>query len=144
MKGIYLDHGSATPVDPRVVSFAERYLTDSYGNPSSLHSAGLEAKKAVKEARTKLAGLINAENEASIIFTSGATESNNLATRGTARRNVKKGKRVVASAIEHISVLNPMKELQKSSFELTLVPVALVLPALVNLEATLPFLYLWW
>jgi cysteine desulfurase len=123
MKGIYLDHGSATPVDPRVASFAERYLTDSYGNPSSLHSAGLEAKEAVQGARTKVAGLINAENEASIIFTSGATESNNLATRGTARRNVKKGKRVVASAIEHISVLNPLKELQKSGFELTLVPV---------------------
>jgi cysteine desulfurase len=123
MEKIYLDHGSAMPVDPRVLRFAERYLEDVYGNPSSLHSAGLEAKKAIEDARSKVAELINAENETCVIFTSGATESNNLAIKGTALRNVGKGKKVAASAIEHISVLNPMKELQKSGFELTLIPV---------------------
>ena len=123
MEKIYLDHASAMPVDPRVLDFAEKYLREILGNPSSLHSAGLEAKKAVEDARKRVAELINAENETCIIFTSGATEANNLAIKGTALRNVGKGKKVAASAVEHISVLNPMKELQKSGFELVLVPV---------------------
>ena len=123
MEKIYLDHASAMPVDRRVLNFAERCLKEVFGNPSSLHSAGLEAKKAVEDARKRIAELINAENETCIIFTSGATESNNLAIKGTALRNVGKGKKVAASAVEHISVLNPMKELQKSGFELVLVPV---------------------
>jgi cysteine desulfurase len=123
MEKIYLDHASAMPVDPRVLGFAERYLKEVFGNPSSLHSAGLEAKKAIEDARKKIAELVNAENETCIVFTGGATESNNLAIKGTALRNIGKGKKVAASAIEHISVLNPMKELQKSGFELTLIPV---------------------
>jgi len=123
MKKIYLDHASAMPIHPKVLAFAEQYLKGDFGNPSSLHSAGLTAKKAVEDARKKVAVLINAEKETCIIFTSGATESNNLAIKGTALRNVGKGRKVVASAIEHISVINPMKELQKSGFELTLIPV---------------------
>jgi cysteine desulfurase len=122
-KRIYLDHASAMPVDPRVLAFAQAYLKDDFGNPSSLHSAALTAKRAVEEARKKIAGLINAENELCVVFTSCATESNNLAIKGTALRNAGKGKRIAASAIEHISVINPMKELQKSGFELTLIPV---------------------
>jgi len=124
MRRIYLDHASAMPVDPRVLEFAERYLKDDYfGNPSSLYSVGLEAKRAIEDARKKVAELINAENETRIVFTGGATESNNLAIKGTAHRNIGKGKKVVASAIEHMSVLNPLKELQKSGFELNLIPV---------------------
>ena len=123
MKRIYLDHASATPVDPRVLAFAERYLKSDFGNPSSLHSAGLTAKTAIEDARKKVAELINAEKETCIIFTSCATESNNLAIKGTALRNIGNGKKVAASAIEHISVINPMKELQKSGFELTMIPV---------------------
>lgn len=123
MNGIYLDHVSAMPVDPRVLAFAQEYLKDKYGNPSSLHSAGLTAGRAVEEARKKVAELINAEKETCIVFTGCATESNNLAIKGAALRNVGKGKRVAASAIEHISVLNPMKDLVKSGFEMTLVPV---------------------
>jgi cysteine desulfurase len=123
MKKIYLDHASAMPIDPRVLAFAERYLKSDFGNPSSLHSAGLTAKTAIEDARKKVAELINAENETCIIFTGGATESNNLAIKGTALRNAGKGKKLAASAIEHISVINPMKELQKSGFELTLIPV---------------------
>jgi cysteine desulfurase len=122
MEKIYLDHASAMPVDPRVLEFAKQYL-DNFGNPSSLHSVGLTAKRAIEDARKKVAELINAENEICIIFTCGATESNNLAIKGTALRNIRKGKKVAASAIEHISVLNPMKELQKSGFELTIIPV---------------------
>ncbi|MGB7063048.1 MAG: cysteine desulfurase family protein [Candidatus Zixiibacteriota bacterium] len=123
MKKIYLDHASAMPVDPRVLAFAERYLKGDFGNPSSLHSMGAAANKAVEDARIKVAELINAEKETCIVFTSGATEASNLAIKGTALRNQAKGKKLAASAIEHISVINPMKELQKSGFELTLVPV---------------------
>jgi cysteine desulfurase len=123
MERIYLDHAAATPVDPRVVEFAQPFLQDAIGNPSSLYSVALNARKAIAEAREKVAALINAESPECIVFTGGATESNNLAIRGTALRNVKKGKRCAASAIEHISVLNPMKSLQKEGFGFTLIPV---------------------
>jgi len=123
MDRIYLDNGSATPVDPRVLAFAQRYLVEDVGNPSSLHSDGLGTKQAVEDARERIATLINADEKGKIIFTSGATEANNLAIRGTALRNMNKGKAVVASAIEHISVLNPMKDLAKQGFELALAPV---------------------
>jgi cysteine desulfurase len=123
MEKIYLDHASSMPVDSRVLEFAQPYLTDEFGNPSSLHSVGLEAKRAIENARKKIAKLINAENETCIVFTGGATESNNLAIKGTALRNIGKGKKIVASAIEHMSVLNPMKELQKGGFEFTIIPV---------------------
>jgi cysteine desulfurase len=123
MKRIYLDHISSKPIDARVLEFAERFLTGDYGNPSSLHSLGLEAKQVLEDARGKVAELINAEKENTVIFTASATEANNLAIRGTAIRNIGKGKEVAASAIEHISVLNPMKELQKNGFTFTLIPV---------------------
>ena len=123
MCGIYLDYQSAMPVDTRVLEFAERYLTKEFGNPSALHSVGLAAKSAVEEARRKVAELINAPDPSNIIFTGSATEANNLAIRGTAQRNAAKGKKVLASAIEHISVINAMKDLQKGGFQLTLVPV---------------------
>lgn len=111
------------PVDPRVLEFAEMYLTTEFGNPSALHSVGLAAKSAVEEARTKVAELINAADPSNIIFTGSATEANNLAIRGTAQRNAAKGKKVLASAVEHISVQNSMKDLQKGGFQLTLAPV---------------------
>jgi len=123
MERIYLDHASSMPVDQRVFEFAEPYITDKFGNPSSLYSIGLEAKSAIEESRRKIVEFINAENEKSIIFTSGATESNNLAIRGAAQRNIKDGNEVLASAIEHISVLNPMKELQKNGFMFNTIPV---------------------
>jgi cysteine desulfurase len=111
------------PVDSRVFEFAKPYLRESWGNPSSLHSVGLEAKRAVEESRGKIAEFIHAENESTIIFTGGATEANNLAVKGAALRNITKGKAVIASTIEHMSVLNPMKELQKNGFSLTMLPV---------------------
>jgi len=123
MKRIYLDHASAMPVDPRVLKFAEKYLQKVFGNPSSLHSVGAEAKQVIDEARKKIASLINAEDENSIIFTSGATESNNLAIKGTALKHIVRGKEAATSAIEHMSVLNPMKELQKNGFKLNIIPV---------------------
>jgi len=123
MDRIYLDHASSMPINSRVLEFAKPYLTEEFGNPSTLYSIGLEAKNAVEEARKKIAEFVNAENEKSIIFTGSATESNNLAIKGTALRNITDGKEIIASAIEHISVLNPMKDLQKNSFTFNIVPV---------------------
>ena len=123
MKRIYLDHASSMPVDLRVLSFALPFLATNHGNPSSLHAAGVDAKQAVEDARKKVSELIHAENENTILFTGGATEANNLAIRGTALRNSVSGKSVVASTIEHVSVLNPMKELQKQGFTFTTIPV---------------------
>ena len=123
MGRIYLDHASAMPVDSRVLDYSKPYLIEGFGNPSSLYSFGLKAKSAIEDARKKIAEFINAENEKSIIFTSCATESNNLAVKGTALRNISDGKEVIASAIEHISVINPMKELQKNGFSFKTVPV---------------------
>jgi cysteine desulfurase len=123
MTKIYLDHASSMPVDTRVFEFAKPFLSSSHGNPSSLHSVGLEARRALEDSRSKIAQFIHAENENTIIFTGGATEANNLAVKGTALRNITQGKMVIASAIEHMSVLNPMKELQKNGFTFTILPV---------------------
>jgi len=123
MDNIYLDHASAMPIDPRILEFTKKYLTDYFGNPSSLYNIGQDAKEAVNESRKKIAELINAETDRTIIFTGSATESNNLSIRGIAYRNIKDGKEVLASAIEHISVINPMKDLQKNGWIFNTVPV---------------------
>ncbi len=123
MCAVYLDYQSASPVDPRVLEFAGRCLTKEFGNPSALHSRGLAAKAALEEARTKVAELIGAEGPETIVFAAGSTEANNLAIRGLAQRNAASGKKLLASSIEHISVLNPLKDLKKGGFELSLVPV---------------------
>ena len=122
MEVIYLDHASSMPVDPRVIEFAKPFLSE-VGNPSSLYEFGQKAKQAVEEARKKIADLINAETEKTIIFTGGATESNNLGIRGTAFRNINDGKEVLASTIEHISVINPMKDLVKNGWNFSQIPV---------------------
>ncbi|MFO7677126.1 MAG: cysteine desulfurase family protein [Thermoplasmatota archaeon] len=123
MDRIYLDHASSMPVDSRVFKFAKPFLVEKFANPSSLYGLGLSAKTAVEDARKKIAEFVNAENEKTIIFTGSATESNNLAIRGTALRNSKDGKHVISSAIEHISVINPMKDLQKNGFTYNTIPV---------------------
>ena len=122
MDRIYLDHAAYMPLDRRVFDFAKPYLFNS-GNPSSLYEFGQEAKVAVYESRKKIADFINAESEKNVIFTGNATESNNLAIRGTAIRNQKDGKKVLASAIEHISVINHMKDLQKNGLSFEKIPV---------------------
>lgn len=122
MEGIYLDHASSMPVDRRVFEYAKPFLLKS-GNPSSLYEFGTIAKQAVEEARKKVAELINAESEKTIIFTGSATEANNLGIRGTAMRNIKEGKEVLSSSIEHISVINSMKELVKNGWTYNVIPV---------------------
>jgi cysteine desulfurase len=99
------------------------YMKSSYGNPSSLHVFGQEAKGAVEEARAKIARLVNAERKESIIFTSGATESNNMAIKGVANRNKDRGNRVLASSVEHMSVVNTCKFLSTKGFEAAFLPV---------------------
>lgn len=108
-KRVYMDYSAGKPVDPRVMEEILPYMTSYYGNPSSLHSFGQEASKAVEEARAKVVQLINAEKKDSIIFTSGATESNNLAIKGVAYRYRDRGTRIITSSVEHMSVVNPCK-----------------------------------
>jgi cysteine desulfurase len=119
---VYMDYGAASPVDPRAVDAMLPFFTDSFGNPSSLHSSGREPKRAVDDARAKVAALLNAGKREEVVFTSGGTEASNLGIKGVAMRLRNEGDHIVTSAIEHISVLNIMKALQKSGFEVTLVP----------------------
>ena len=118
----YMDHGAGRPVDPRVLEAMKPYFTERFGNPASFHSEGFKALEALKEARSSVAQLINAD-PSEIVFTSGATEANNLALLGGAFRNRKKGSKVVRSAVEHISVINICKELSREGFEVAECPV---------------------
>ncbi|HUU07801.1 MAG TPA: cysteine desulfurase family protein [Thermoplasmata archaeon] len=120
---VYMDHAAASPVDGRVLEAMTPYFTDLYGNPSSLHSTGREPRKALEDAREKVARLVKAGRKEEIVFTSGGTEANNMAMKGAALRARRKGKHIVTSTIEHISVLNIVKSLQKDGFEATHVPV---------------------
>ena len=120
---IYLDNHATTRVDPRVVEAMLPYFTEVFGNPgSSTHSFGHEAKTAVDEARERIAAGIDAAAR-EIVFTSGATESNNLALRGIAERLAEKGRHIVSVATEHPSVLDPLEKLGRGGFEITLLPV---------------------
>jgi len=119
---VYMDHGAGRPVDPRVLDAMRPYYTERFGNPASFHSEGFKALEALKEARSSVAQLINAD-PSEIVFTSGATEANNLALLGGALRNRKKGSKVVRSAVEHISVVNICKELSRMGFEVAECPV---------------------
>lgn len=112
-----MDQAAGRPVDSRVLDAMLPYLSERYGNPSSLHTFGQEAKNALEEARGKVAQLVNAEKRESIIFTSGATESNNTAIKGVVNRNKDKGTRIVTSSVEHMSVLNTVKFLRNKGFE---------------------------
>ncbi|NHV60530.1 MAG: cysteine desulfurase [Candidatus Verstraetearchaeota archaeon] len=120
---IYMDYASASRTDPRVIEAMIPYMKDYFGNPSSPHTSGLKMKDALEEARASVARLINADRPSEIVFTSGATESNNMALRGVAFRNKDRGNHIVATKIEHISVLNTLKYLMKFGFEVTYVPV---------------------
>ncbi|MFN4148230.1 MAG: IscS subfamily cysteine desulfurase [Rhodocyclaceae bacterium] len=117
---IYLDYSATTPVDPRVAEKMIPYLTEKFGNPASRsHAFGWEAEKAVEEAREQVAALVNCDPK-EIIWTSGATESNNLALKGAAHFYAgTKGKHIVTVATEHKAVLDTVKELERQGFEAT-------------------------
>ena len=119
---IYLDHSATTPVDPRVAAAMGRALTETYGNPSSVHGFGQQARAAVDRARREVAALVGAkQNE--IVFTSGGTEANNLAIRGICEASSAHGRHIVTSKIEHPSVRGVCDVLEKRGWEVTRLPV---------------------
>ena len=118
MKRIYLDNGATTQVAKEVAKAVQTILTKKFGNPSSLHKFGEEARKEIEKARAIIANKINAEpNE--IIFTSGGTESDNLAIKGIAYQNKDKGNHIITTAIEHSAVLETCASLEKDGFQTT-------------------------
>lgn len=122
MRKVYLDNAATTPLLPEVREAMLPFLGEAFGNPSCLHSWGDAAREAMEDARDQVAQLIGADAE-EIIFTASGTESNNFAVKGLALAQQNKGKHVVVSAIEHFSVLHSARTLEKSGFEVSLVPV---------------------
>ncbi len=122
MNKVYLDNAATTPLLPEVLQSMMPFLGEKFGNPSSLHDWGDAAREAIEEAREKVAQLIGANAE-EIIFTGSGTESNNFAIKGLALAQQSKGKHIVISAIEHFSVMNSARTMEKWGFELSLVPV---------------------
>ena len=122
MRRVYLDHSATTPVDPRVVEAMLPYLTGKFGNPSSVHFYGQEARAAVDRARREVADLIGARpNE--VVFTSGGTEANNLAVRGHCEQAADHGRHIITTSIEHSSVRGICEALERSDWEVTRLPV---------------------
>ncbi|MFL6257456.1 MAG: cysteine desulfurase family protein [Pyrinomonadaceae bacterium] len=122
MRRVYLDHSATTPVDPRVVEAMLPYLTAKFGNPSSVHFYGQEARAAVDRARREVADLIGARpNE--VVFLSGGTEANNLAVRGHCEQAADHGRHIITTSIEHSSVRGICETLERRDWEVTRLPV---------------------
>lgn len=119
---VYLDNSATTRCADQVKDIMVRVLTEDYGNPSSMHKMGVNAERYIRNAKETIAKNLKV-NEKEIVFTSGGTESNNLAIIGTALANKRSGMHVITSAIEHPSVLNSMKHLEEEGFRVTYVPV---------------------
>jgi cysteine desulfurase len=122
MKRIYLDHAATTPVHPEVLEAMNPYFSDIFGNPSSIHSFGRDAKKAIDNSRDTIAEFIGAKSS-EIIFTSGGTEADNFALEGIAYANENKGKHIISTPIEHHAVINCLEFLKKRGFDVTYLPV---------------------
>lgn len=123
MKRIYLDYNATTPVDPEVLSAMMPFFAQAYGNASSIHSVGQEARAAVEAARTSVASLIGAK-PAEIVFTSGGTEADNLAIFGSVAACQREHKHLICSPIEHHAVLHAVEALEKEGIEVTRLPVS--------------------
>ncbi len=119
---VYLDNAATTPVDPGVLKVMLPYLQGDYGNASSLHKLGLSAKRAISDSRKKIADIMKVTPD-EMVFTSGGTESDNLAILGLARANKSKGKHIIVSNIEHKAVLDSVRQLDREGFEITYLPV---------------------
>jgi len=117
-----MDHSATTPLRPEVLEAMLPYLSERYGNPSSVHSRGRQAKQGLEEARARVAALIGARPE-EIVFTSGGTEANNLALLGAVRAYSRRGRHIITSAIEHHAVLDTAGYLRENGFEVTFLPV---------------------
>lgn len=122
MKRIYLDNAAATPMDPRVLDVMMPYLTTAYGNPSSLHYFGQQARSAVQTARSQVAHCLGVKGE-DLVFTSGGTEADNLAILGFLRANYPHGGHLVTTAVEHHAVLRTFQALEGKGYDVTYVPV---------------------
>jgi len=122
MRDVYLDYGATTPVRQEVVEAMLPYLKEQFGNPLSLHRYGDGPRQAVDEAREKVADLIGARGN-EVYFTASGSEANNMAVKGIALMNRKRGQHIVVSAIEHLSVINAAQTMEKLGFEVTQVPV---------------------
>ncbi|CUH97415.1 Cysteine desulfurase [Propionispora sp. 2/2-37] len=122
MRRIYFDHSATTPVDAEVAKVVMEYMTEKFGNPSSIHAFGREVRKAVEESRERVAALIGASSK-EIFFTSGGTEADNWALKGIASANRKKGNHIITSSIEHHAILHTCEYLEKQGFSITYLPV---------------------
>jgi cysteine desulfurase len=123
VRRVYFDHSGTTPVHPEVAEEICRYLTmDNFGNPSSIHHYGRQIRIKVAEARGKVARALGAD-PGEIVFTSGGTESDNMAIHGAAITNKNRGNHIITSAVEHHAVLNTVKALGKEGFDITILPV---------------------
>ena len=120
---IYLDYMATTPVDAAVQAAMAPFMADAFANPASIHAAGKRASTAVQQARADIAAALGTD-ASEVIFTSGATEANNLAIKGAAKAYARKGKHVITLATEHKAVLEVVKDLEKDGFEVTILPVA--------------------
>lgn len=118
---IYLDHAATTPLDVEVFEVMRPFLTESYGNPSSIYRRGREARRALDEARDQVASLIGARSSREIVFTGGGSEADNLALKGVAWANRDRGRHIVTSAIEHHAVIDSARFLESQGFEVTYV-----------------------
>ncbi len=121
-RSIYMDHAATTPISPEVHSAMESFYSENFANPSAFYSLGKFAKDAIDDARKSIATCLSCRPE-EIIFTSGGTESDNMAIFGIARRHSSKGKHIITSSIEHHAVANPCKQLAKEGFDVTYLPV---------------------
>lgn len=121
MRRVYVDYAATTPLDPAVLEAMKPYFTTIYGNASSIHIFGLEARRAIEDARKRVAGFMNAEPE-EVIFTGSATEANNLALKGFAFKEGKEKTHIAISTIEHDSVLNVAKWLEEQGLRITHLP----------------------
>jgi cysteine desulfurase len=121
-KRIYLDHAATTPAHPEVIKAMSPYFSEVFGNPSSIHGFGQEARTAVEEAREKVAGLINAKKD-EIVFTSGGTEADNFAVKGVCLANRDKRSRILTTPTEHHAVLEPCEFMKTLGFEICYLPV---------------------
>jgi cysteine desulfurase len=123
MKRIYMDHNATTPAHPEALKAMLPYYEDEFGNASSLHSFGRNAREAVENAREKVTRLIGPCESVDIVFTSGGTESDNYAVKGAARALRDKGKHIITSKIEHLAVLNVCEFLEKDGYEISYISV---------------------
>ena len=120
---VYLDNASSKSIDPRILDFMIDHMRSKPGNASSIHLFGQDTKRLLEASRLKIANLIHADPKDFIVFTSGATESNNLAIKGVTSRTKSRGTQIITSSIEHMSVINPCKFLMKQGFTTVFLPV---------------------